>query len=140
MRGFLWCQGTMQLGRAKVAWDVICLLKKEGCLGLRKLELFNKALMTSHVWDILRRKESLWIKWIHVYKIRERNFWDLPLRGLHVVKDAISDGNWNWPPNWITKYHALNNIVVPNIVQDGVDILEWRVHGGLVKQFSVAAV
>ncbi|GKD07500.1 reverse transcriptase domain, reverse transcriptase zinc-binding domain protein [Tanacetum coccineum] len=62
MRGFLWCQGTMQLGRAKVAWDVICLLKKEGCLGLRKLELFNKALMTSHVWDILRRKESLWIK------------------------------------------------------------------------------
>ncbi|GJS29064.1 retrovirus-related pol polyprotein from transposon TNT 1-94 [Tanacetum coccineum] len=42
--------------------------------------------------------------------------------------------------NQITKYPALNNIVVPNIVQDGVDILEWRVHGGLVKQFSVAAV
>ncbi|GJU03736.1 putative ribonuclease H-like domain-containing protein [Tanacetum coccineum] len=72
---------TMQRGRAKVAWDVICLPKKEGGLGLRKLDLFNKALMTSHVWDILRRKESIWIKWIHVYKIRERNFYNLPLRG-----------------------------------------------------------
>ncbi|GKC86271.1 hypothetical protein Tco_1141988 [Tanacetum coccineum] len=74
IRGFLWCQGNMCRGKAKVAWDVVCLPKKEGGLGLRKLELFNKALMSSHIWDILMLKESLWIKWIHAYKIRDRNF------------------------------------------------------------------
>ncbi|GKD46127.1 putative RNA-directed DNA polymerase, partial [Tanacetum coccineum] len=32
MRGFLWCQGDMCMGKAKVAWDVLCLPKKEGGL------------------------------------------------------------------------------------------------------------
>nr|GFA77415.1 hypothetical protein [Tanacetum cinerariifolium] len=49
MRGFLWCQGGLGRGKAKVAWDVVCLPKDEGGLGIRRLELFNKALMTSHI-------------------------------------------------------------------------------------------
>ncbi|GJX82854.1 hypothetical protein Tco_0332335 [Tanacetum coccineum] len=30
MRGFLWCQCEMKKGRAKVAWEVVCLPKREG--------------------------------------------------------------------------------------------------------------
>ncbi|GJX54328.1 hypothetical protein Tco_0282697, partial [Tanacetum coccineum] len=59
MRGFLWCQGNMRRGKAKVAWEVVCVPKKEGGLGLRKIELFNKALMISHIWNLLSRKDSL---------------------------------------------------------------------------------
>nr|GEW37595.1 hypothetical protein [Tanacetum cinerariifolium] len=58
MRGFLWCHGSMRKGRAKVAWDVVCLPKDEGGLG-----------------------ESLWVKWVHVYKLKDQNFWDIPIRG-----------------------------------------------------------
>ncbi|GKD29751.1 hypothetical protein Tco_1240529 [Tanacetum coccineum] len=32
IRGFLWCHGSMRKGRAKVAWDVVCLPKDEGVL------------------------------------------------------------------------------------------------------------
>ncbi|GJY37828.1 hypothetical protein Tco_0424192 [Tanacetum coccineum] len=81
MRGFLWCQGKMRSGKAKVAWEVVCLPKDEGGLGIRRLESFNKALMTTHIWKLLSRKESLWVQWIHAYKLRGRNFWDLPYRG-----------------------------------------------------------
>nr|GFA04032.1 hypothetical protein [Tanacetum cinerariifolium] len=35
----------MRRGKAKVAWEVVCLPKKEGGLGLRRLDIFNKALM-----------------------------------------------------------------------------------------------
>ncbi|GKB97474.1 hypothetical protein Tco_0983611 [Tanacetum coccineum] len=59
MRGFLWCQGDMRMGKAKVAWEVVCLPKKEGGLGLRHLDIFNKALMVSHLWSLLLLKESL---------------------------------------------------------------------------------
>nr|GEV98760.1 reverse transcriptase domain, reverse transcriptase zinc-binding domain protein [Tanacetum cinerariifolium] len=31
-------------------------------------------------------KDSLWVKWIHTYKIRECNFWDIPCRGRLPVK------------------------------------------------------
>ncbi|GKA61071.1 retrovirus-related pol polyprotein from transposon TNT 1-94, partial [Tanacetum coccineum] len=34
MRGFLWCHGEMKKGRAKVAWEVVCLPKNEGGLGI----------------------------------------------------------------------------------------------------------
>ncbi|GJS08704.1 putative reverse transcriptase domain, reverse transcriptase zinc-binding domain protein [Tanacetum coccineum] len=47
MRGFLWCQGDMRKCKVKVSWEVVCLPKNEGGLGLRRLELFNKALMVA---------------------------------------------------------------------------------------------
>ncbi|GJY59697.1 hypothetical protein Tco_0459589 [Tanacetum coccineum] len=68
MRGFLWCQGDMRKGKAKVSWEVVCLPKNEGGLGLRRLKLFNKALMVTHIWNLLFKKELLWVKWIHEYK------------------------------------------------------------------------
>ncbi|GJU98264.1 polypyrimidine tract-binding protein homolog 2 isoform X1 [Tanacetum coccineum] len=62
MRGFLWCHGEMKKGRAKVAWEVVCLPKNEGGLGVRRLDLFNKAPMVPHIWNLITRKESLWVK------------------------------------------------------------------------------
>ncbi|GKC30216.1 RNA-directed DNA polymerase, eukaryota, reverse transcriptase zinc-binding domain protein, partial [Tanacetum coccineum] len=73
MLGFLWCQGSMGKGKVKVAWDAVCLSKEEGGLGVKHLDLFNKALMSSHVWKLLLRRDSLWVKWIHTYKIKHRN-------------------------------------------------------------------
>ncbi|GJT77131.1 hypothetical protein Tco_1043856 [Tanacetum coccineum] len=43
IRGFLWCNGEYKRGKAKVAWDDICLPKHEGGLGIRSLDLFNIA-------------------------------------------------------------------------------------------------
>ncbi|GJX85369.1 reverse transcriptase domain, reverse transcriptase zinc-binding domain protein [Tanacetum coccineum] len=34
MRGFLWCQGEIKKGKAKVAWDSVCMPKHEGGLGI----------------------------------------------------------------------------------------------------------
>ncbi|GJV95333.1 reverse transcriptase domain-containing protein [Tanacetum coccineum] len=87
IRGFLWCNGEYKRGKAKVAWDDIYLPKCKGGLGLRSLDLFNMALMTTHIWNIVSNKESLWVRWIHTYKLRNRSFWDLP------IKDNVS---WGW--------------------------------------------
>nr|GEU65637.1 hypothetical protein [Tanacetum cinerariifolium] len=73
--------GSISSGKAKVAWEVVCLPKKEGGLGIRRLDQFNKALMVSHIWKLLSFKESLWVKWIHVYKLKNRSFWDILYRG-----------------------------------------------------------
>ncbi|GJS32596.1 putative reverse transcriptase domain, reverse transcriptase zinc-binding domain protein [Tanacetum coccineum] len=77
IRGFLWCNGEYKRGKAKVAWDDICLPKKEGGLGLRSLEVFNLALMTTHIWNLVSNKESLWVRWINTYKLRGRTIWDV---------------------------------------------------------------
>ena len=74
MRGFLWCQGEKRRGKAKISWEAICLPKNEGGLGIRRLQDFNVALITSHIWIILTLKESIWVKWIHTHKLRGRSF------------------------------------------------------------------
>ncbi|GKE31231.1 hypothetical protein Tco_1450553, partial [Tanacetum coccineum] len=74
-------------GKAKVAWELVCLPKDEGGLGIRRLELFNSALLVSHIWNLLSLKESLWVKWVHAYKLNGRNFWDVPIRG---------NMSWSW--------------------------------------------
>ncbi|GJX77957.1 trichome birefringence-like protein 3 [Tanacetum coccineum] len=59
IRGFLWYNGEYKRGKAKVAWKDICLPTREGGLGLRSLEVFNLALMTTHIWNLASNKESL---------------------------------------------------------------------------------
>ncbi|GJX35552.1 hypothetical protein Tco_0247109 [Tanacetum coccineum] len=76
IRGFLWCNGEYKRRKAKVSWVNICLSKKEGGLSLRSLEGFNLALMTTHIWNIVSNKESLWVRWINTYKLRGRTLWD----------------------------------------------------------------
>ncbi|GKD14646.1 hypothetical protein Tco_1199053 [Tanacetum coccineum] len=81
IQGFLGYQGIMRKGKANVAWEDVFRPKKEGGLGLRRLDEFNKALMISHVWKLISLRVSLWVQWIYKYKIRGRNFWDIPFRG-----------------------------------------------------------
>ncbi|GKC96297.1 reverse transcriptase domain-containing protein [Tanacetum coccineum] len=134
-------------GKAKVLWEVVCLPKKEGGLGLRRLELFNKALMVSHIWNLLVRKESLWVKWIHEYKLRGRHFFEIPCRATCSL----------WFDRW-SPIAPLADVVtsrdihragfgisskVKDVVFNGgcsADVLEWRNNMGEAKNFSVAAV
>ncbi|GJU43577.1 hypothetical protein Tco_1200843 [Tanacetum coccineum] len=84
---FLWCNGEYKRGRAKVAWDDFCLPKHEGGLGILSLELFNIALMTTHIWNIVSNKVSLWVRWIYAYKLNGRTIWDVPEK---------ADMSWGW--------------------------------------------
>ncbi|GKB74635.1 hypothetical protein Tco_0936047 [Tanacetum coccineum] len=134
MCGFLCCQGELQRGKVKVAWKDVCLPKVEGGLGIRKLERFNIALMSSYIWKILTSKESLWVRWIHSYKVRRRSFWDVPL-GSNVT-NLILDNAWSWPDEWSTRYPTLATINVP-ILHEHAVVLRWKDVNGNLRPFSV---
>ncbi|GJY76877.1 homeodomain-like protein [Tanacetum coccineum] len=70
-----------------VAWEVICLPKNEGGLRIRNLYVLNVALMTTHIWNIISHKDSLWVSWIHPYKLQGRSFWEVPI---------VADSTWGW--------------------------------------------
>ncbi|XP_022040699.1 uncharacterized protein LOC110943257 [Helianthus annuus] len=81
MRDFLWSGNYHKTVKPKVAWKVVCLPKDEGGLGIRSLSAVNKALLSSHVRSILSNRNSLWVRWIHTYKLKGRSFWEIPSRG-----------------------------------------------------------
>ncbi|GKD32601.1 sodium/hydrogen exchanger 6, partial [Tanacetum coccineum] len=84
MRGFLWAHGVMQKGKAKVKWKDVCSLKVQGGLGIKSLNTWNIALMSKHIWNLVSKKDSLWVKWVNSYRLIDsragvRNFWDIPI-------------------------------------------------------------
>ncbi|MFS7978016.1 putative RNA-directed DNA polymerase [Helianthus anomalus] len=102
MRAFLWT-GKNQLNvKAKVAWKLVCLPKNEGGLGVRCIADVNKALISNHIWSILANRKSLWVQWIHIYKLKGRSFWEIPCRGrmtwgwrkILAMRDLISPYLW----------------------------------------------
>ncbi|GJV91138.1 reverse transcriptase domain, reverse transcriptase zinc-binding domain protein [Tanacetum coccineum] len=59
-----------------------------GGIGIRSLKLFNKALMKKHIWNIVSNKESLWVRWIHFYKLKGHSLWAIPLNAAEM--------SWGW--------------------------------------------
>ncbi|GKF34185.1 hypothetical protein Tco_0107385, partial [Tanacetum coccineum] len=100
---------TYSIGKAKVAWDVVCLPKDEGGLAgplynhVSSRDVFRSGLtLSSHVNDIVR------------------------------------DGVWDWPREQLDKYPILDGCYTH--LSNECDRLEWRLHDGTVKHFSVSQV
>ncbi|GJQ92636.1 hypothetical protein Tco_0003775 [Tanacetum coccineum] len=128
-------KNNMSRGKAKVAWDVVCLPKQEGGLGVRRLDHFNKALMVSHVWKILSLK---WCAASPLYNIiSSRDIARAGFSRASKVRECIHDGVWSWPNEWLVKYPILNSIPAPILNDDKSDYLEWRSRDGSVNPFSV---
>ncbi|GKB17042.1 RNA-directed DNA polymerase, eukaryota, reverse transcriptase zinc-binding domain protein [Tanacetum coccineum] len=84
---FLWNNGDSGKGRAKVAWLDVCKPKDQGGLGFKSLEIWNKTLLVKHLWNIAANKESLWVKWVNVVKLKHRSIWDI---------DVDTKDSWGW--------------------------------------------
>jgi hypothetical protein len=60
---FLW-NVKDERARAKLAWETICLPKKEGGLGIKRLAIWNQVSMLNHIGNFFSRLGSLWVAWI----------------------------------------------------------------------------
>jgi hypothetical protein len=59
-RNFLWGGGLEEKKLCWVKWDVICLPKDQGGLGVKNLTLFNKALLSKWKWRFLTDDTAVW--------------------------------------------------------------------------------
>ncbi|GJZ65796.1 hypothetical protein Tco_0622492 [Tanacetum coccineum] len=71
--------------------------------------------MVSHIRKLLSLKESLWVKWVHAYKLRGRSFWDIPLR----------DGALTslWYDRWCSSSLLANSISTRDMFRAGLNPL-----------------
>lgn len=107
MRGFLWYQVNLIRCKAKVSWKSNCVLKSEGGLGVRRLGDMIQALMTSHIWSILTNRKSLWVSWIHLHRLRDRNFWECKIP---------SNCYWSWRKLLVLLLKIMFGLKLPMVV------------------------
>ncbi|CAH1447974.1 unnamed protein product [Lactuca virosa] len=86
-RSYLWCNGEVVKGKAKVSWSIVCTPKECGGLGVKDLRKWNDALLAKHVWNVVKNKNSLWVRWVHNNYIRDKNFGDIMYK---------KNMNWTW--------------------------------------------
>lgn len=60
----LWCSNKTTFSHYcnPISWDSTCRLKTKGCLGSRKIEDFNKGMLSKATWDLISQAQKLWSK------------------------------------------------------------------------------
>lgn len=115
LHGFLWCNGDLKRGKAKVAWHNLFLPREEEGLGIQSLSTWNISLMTYHAWSIITHKESLWVRWIHEYRLKGKSFWEVCI---------TADASCGW-----RKLLRNRNTICPFIISkigDGKSTFAWH--------------
>ncbi|XP_019251222.1 PREDICTED: uncharacterized protein LOC109230152 [Nicotiana attenuata] len=73
-----WAQADISR-RALVAWDKVCLPQTMGGLNVINLCNWNRAAIMKHLWAITKKKDCLWIRWVHSYYIKNRRIDTMPI-------------------------------------------------------------
>ncbi|GJU07175.1 putative RNA-directed DNA polymerase, eukaryota, reverse transcriptase zinc-binding domain protein [Tanacetum coccineum] len=113
-KNFIWGKSESSSGIASVSWKDVCRPKNQGGLGLKSLRVMNCALMVKHLWYIASRKESLWVKWLNVYKLKGECLWDMK------VRDSFS-----WNLKQILKLRDSVRKFIGYKIGNGIDCFVW---------------
>ncbi|XP_060182758.1 uncharacterized protein LOC132612661 [Lycium barbarum] len=69
-RSYIWSGTNTITKRALIAWDRMCLPISAGGLNLINVQIWNKASIAKPYWDLARKSDKLWIRWIHSYYLK----------------------------------------------------------------------
>lgn len=79
MRGFLWKGKDFGSRRAPISWAQMCLPKTCGGWNLKDLITWNAAAVIKHCWALSMTQDRLWVKWVHMYYIKKKDFLTTPI-------------------------------------------------------------
>ncbi|KAL6339446.1 hypothetical protein AAG906_032981 [Vitis piasezkii] len=112
-RDFLWGGANGGNKAHLVKWEVVCVDKEKGGLGLRKLVCLNKALLGKWIWRFARAKEELWKKVLEAKYGQEEFGWRTRkangVFGVGVWKEILKESAWCWE-NMVFKVGKGNKI------------------------------
>ncbi|GJV01914.1 RNA-directed DNA polymerase, eukaryota, reverse transcriptase zinc-binding domain protein [Tanacetum coccineum] len=126
VKNFLWAREGNTSGMVSIGWKEVCKPKSQGGLGLKPLCAWNEALMAKHLWNIASNKDSIWVKWINIHKLKGRSFWD----------DGVLKGHsWVWAQLLDLRDRIKNyvNVRIGNGSSCNVWFDKWNSNGPLSK-------
>lgn len=77
-KSFLWSGSEVISKKAPISWKTICASKNGGGLKIMDPNTWNLAMIGKLVWNLSSKKDTLWVKWIHSYYMKNRPLHLLP--------------------------------------------------------------
>lgn len=75
-RSLLWISGTKQSRKAPIAWKTICIPKSHSGMNMTYLTDWNRSNLFKLLWNISGKFDSLWVKGVHVYYLKNQQLMD----------------------------------------------------------------
>ncbi|CAA7030642.1 unnamed protein product [Microthlaspi erraticum] len=128
---FLWSGSIETAKGVKVSWEVCCLPKKEGGLGLRRFSSWNRTLFLRLIWLLFSNTSSLWVAWHRQHHLRDQSFWS--------IKENVRD-SWNWRSLLHLRASAQNfiHVMVGNGASTSFWYDSWTPFGALINYVGIA--
>jgi hypothetical protein len=101
---FLWNGKLDSAAKAIVSWKELCHPKKEGGLGIKKLEKWNRAFMMRHIWNLFAQSGSLWVA---------------------LSEDSVDWFSLIWYPLAVPKHAFIAWLAMKNALAIGNKLLHW---------------
>ena len=57
-----------------ITWDGVCMLKSNGRIGLRKMDVINKEFQRKHAWKILTNVDSICVRIMRTKYLKNQDF------------------------------------------------------------------
>ncbi|XP_019248784.1 PREDICTED: uncharacterized protein LOC109228056 [Nicotiana attenuata] len=74
-RTFLWTGGVETSRKALLAWEKVCMPKTDGGCNVLEISTWNKAAICKLLWNLCKKKDKLWVQWIHMYYGKRQAVW-----------------------------------------------------------------
>ena len=151
-RNFYWGQRGSERKTAWIAWEKLYASKKEGGLGMRNMQMFNKALLAKQGWRVMTNPDSLMAKTLKNKYFPNASFMEAKLsstasytwRSILSARDIIARGAIKvvgegrsidvWKDPWIPKLPNFKLITsrsnqedLPQMVSDLIENGRWNV-------------
>lgn len=68
----LWTGSHENSRKALIAWDKVCMPRSAGGLTIIEFYLWNKAAICKLLWAASTKQDTLWIKWIQNFYIKDK--------------------------------------------------------------------
>ncbi|XP_070013797.1 uncharacterized protein [Nicotiana sylvestris] len=75
-RKFLWTGGNETSHKSLLDWEKVWYPHSAGGFNVMDVHIWNKAAVSNYYWNLSKKKDKLWIQWIHCYYIKGRQVWD----------------------------------------------------------------
>ncbi|XP_060210853.1 uncharacterized protein LOC132637842 [Lycium barbarum] len=105
-RTFLWTGDVSRSKKALIAWERLSLPRVAGGLNILDIYTWNQAAIGKMLWNICRKKDTLWVKWIHTYYVKTGEIWNTKAAQASWMVKKILKATWlfdqtGWSENMV---------------------------------------
>lgn len=101
-RKFSWSAGTETSRKALISWEKLCWPIVAGGLNFLDIGAWNKAATCKLLWSLSKKKDKIWIQWVHMYYGNRGSIWgNLPRQASWMMQKLLKahkyfeEAGWN---------------------------------------------